>query len=215
MRALVYARVSTADQADGYSVAHQLDACSLYAAGRGWTVIDAVVDDGVSGGAPFDERPGGSRVLDGVAGGAADAVVAARLDRFVRSVRLWVDLVQFAADHDCAISTADGAFDLATDHGRLLGGILAAVAEFERGLISTRTREGLAAARHAGVRLGQRPHWPRTLARVRELVADGAGCHRVMHALNAERLARPDGSTAWTLGAARGAMRAAGAGPDG
>ena len=210
MRAIVYARVSTdAQAADGWSVDAQLDVCHKYATDRGWAVVEHVADDGVSGAVPFDERDGGARVLQAVIGAQVDVIVAARMDRLVRSLQLWADLVGLAADNDCLIVTADGAIDVDTSTGRLLSGVLAVVAAFERDLIAERTREGLAAARAAGVALGQRPHRADTLARVAELLRAGWGCRRITAALNGERWPRPNGSTVWTLGATRGAMRAA------
>ena len=205
----MYARVSTAEQAEGYSLDHQLDECARYAAGRGWSVADYASDPGVGGGVAFEERPGGRLILERLEVGDIDVVVALRLDRLVRSVRLWVDLIDVAAENGAAVATADGAFDLATSHGRLVAGVLVAMAAFERDLISERTREGLAGARAAGVRLGQRPHDADTLDRVRALVAGGEGCYRIMATLNGEKRRRPDGSIVWTLGATRGAMRAA------
>ena len=209
MRAVLYARVSTEEQADGYSVDSQLDACHRYATARGWTVADHVADVAVSGGLALAERPGGRQVLEAITSGAADVVVALRLDRLVRSVRVWVDLVDTAAAAGAAIVTADGAFDMDTSHGRLVAGILATVAAFERDLIAERTREGLAAARANGVRLGQRPYDAALLARVGDLMAEGLGYLRIMAVLNAERRERPNGSTTWTVGATRAAMRAA------
>lgn len=199
--------MSTAEQQDGYSLGHQIDACRTYAAARGWTVVAEITDAGVGGGVPLADRPGGAAVIEAMT--TVGAVVALRLDRLVRSIRVWCDLVDTAAGAGCAVVTADGAFDLATSHGRLVASMLAAVAAFERDLISERTREGLAAARAAGVRLGQRPHREATLDLVAGLMADGLGCRRITAALNDRAARRPDGGTAWTLGATRGAMRAA------
>jgi len=49
-RAVVYARVSTDDQAKhGYSLASQLEACRKYVADRGWKLAAEITDGGVSG----------------------------------------------------------------------------------------------------------------------------------------------------------------------
>jgi DNA invertase Pin-like site-specific DNA recombinase len=51
MRAAIYARVSTADQAtEGTSIDTQLDSCRSYVNAKGWDLVDTFVDEGVSGG---------------------------------------------------------------------------------------------------------------------------------------------------------------------
>lgn len=50
MRAAIYARVSTADQAtEGTSIGTQLDSCCSYVNAKGWELVDTFVDEGVSG----------------------------------------------------------------------------------------------------------------------------------------------------------------------
>jgi len=88
-----------------------------------------------------------------------DAVVVYRYDRFARSLRqLVLALEEFRALGIDFISLHEGV-DTSTPNGRLVFGIFASIAEFERELIRDRVRSGLAAARAKGKRIG-RPRVP-------------------------------------------------------
>ena len=82
-RAILYARVSTEEQArSGYSLAQQLEALREYAAREGYEVLEEVADPGHSGASL--ERPGMDRVRDLVAAGGVAVGVAQDRDRFAR-----------------------------------------------------------------------------------------------------------------------------------
>ena len=82
-RAILYARVSTKEQAEsGYSLARQLEALSEYVAREGYEVLEEVADPGQS--AASLERPGMDRVRDLVAAGDVSVVLAQDRDRFSR-----------------------------------------------------------------------------------------------------------------------------------
>ena len=84
MRAAIYARVSTHDQADsGTSLQTQVEAARAPAAGRDYEVIEQyVIRDDASG--TNLERPGLWRVSEGAAAGAFDVLIAYTLDRLYR-----------------------------------------------------------------------------------------------------------------------------------
>ena len=74
-RAILYARVSTEEQArSGYSLAQQTEALREYAAREGYEVCEEIVDAG-QGGASL-ERPGMDHVRDLVRGGGVSVVLA-------------------------------------------------------------------------------------------------------------------------------------------
>src|ERR687884_320264 len=82
-RAILYARVSTEEQAkSGYSLAQQIEALREYAAREGYEVLEEVRDPGQSG--TSLERPGIDRVRDLVASGGVSVVLAQDRDRFSR-----------------------------------------------------------------------------------------------------------------------------------
>ena len=137
-----YARVS---KADGSQVLHsQIDA--LLAAG-----IDkeCIYQDQYSG--KCDNRPGLESCLKALRAG--DILVVWKLDRLGRNLKHLVNTVHDLADRKIGfkVLTGQGAeIDTTTASGKLVFGIFAALAEFERELIRERTKAGLAAARARG-----------------------------------------------------------------
>lgn len=82
-RAAIYCRVSTDEQAKGYSLSTQLDACRKYAEVNGFEVVGAFKDE-YSGATPIEARPEGRLAYEMLARGAADALIVYRIDRLVR-----------------------------------------------------------------------------------------------------------------------------------
>lgn len=143
---LGYMRVSTADQ----SMDLQRDA--LIAAG---VAERDIYFDKASG--KQDDRPGLGACLKALRAG--DTLVIWKLDRLGRSLGHLVATVQTLADQGVGLKvlTGHGAnIDTATASGKLVFGIFAALAEFERELISERTKAGLAAARARGRKGGRK-----------------------------------------------------------
>ncbi len=137
-RLIGYARVSTHDQ----DTALQLDA--LQAAG-----CAQVFEEKASGkSAGKASRPQLHAMLEGLEPG--DTVVVWKLDRFARSTRDALKLIEELEARGCAFRCLTQPIDTSGPAGRLLLTILAALAEFEVGMISERTRAGLQAAKERG-----------------------------------------------------------------
>ena len=86
-----------------------------------------------------------------------DGLLVLKLDRWARSLReLTLEIEEIHAKGITFISLNDS-IDMSTATGKLQFQILSAFAEFERNLISERTKEGLARARSQGKRLGRPP----------------------------------------------------------
>lgn len=144
-----YARVSKADGSQVQDL--QLDA--LQAAGVGESDI---YSDTASG--SKDDRPGLEACLKSLR--KDDVLVVWKLDRLGRSLRHLVNTVQELADRGVSLKVLTGegaAIDTTTAAGKLVFGIFASLAEFERELIRERTTAGLASARARG-RVGGRKH---------------------------------------------------------
>jgi len=136
-----YMRVSTGEQ----SLDLQRDALAR-------TGCERIYDDVCSGRAT--DRPGLSKALDAAREG--DALVVWKLDRIGRSLPHVVGLVGDLQKRGVGLKVLTGDVDTTTATGRLVFGIFATLAEFERDLIHERTMAGLAAARARG-RAGGRP----------------------------------------------------------
>ena len=88
-----------------------------------------------------------------VESGQAQGIVAAKLDRISRSVLDFASLLERAQREDWNIVLLDNGLDLSTPYGRLAVGILMQFAQFEREMISQRTRDALS---HREAREGHR-----------------------------------------------------------
>src|SRR5215213_2628307 len=139
-RAILYARVSTEEQArSGYSLAQQLEALRDYAARAGYEVLEEVTDPGQSGASL--ERPGMDRVRDLVAGGSVSVVLAQDRDRFVREPAYHYLLRREFEEYGTKIRALNDRGDDSPE-GELTDGILDQLAKYERAKISERSRRG-------------------------------------------------------------------------
>lgn len=137
-----YARVSTHEQ----DTALQIDALTRAGCCRIFR------DDGVSG--TKECRPALSKALRALRPG--DTLVAWRLDRLGRSLSHLISLIGGLERRGIAFKSLSEAIDTSSAGGRLLFHVMGALAEFERSLISERTKAGLDAARIRGRQLGRR-----------------------------------------------------------
>src|SRR5580658_4152202 len=174
MRAAVYARVSTSNH--GQDPGLQLREFSDYAERRGWTVAGEYVDVGISG--AKDRRPELDRLMADARRRRFEAVVVYRYDRFARSLRHLVNaLEEFRALGIQFVSLHEGV-DTSTPNGRLIFGIFASIAEFERELIRERVRSGIANRKAKGLRVGRKPVQI-DLERLRRLHTEGQSIRQI------------------------------------
>ncbi|WP_343725266.1 recombinase family protein [Herbaspirillum huttiense] len=138
-----YARVSTEDQ--------NLDLQILALRKVG---CDYIYEDmGVSGAST--DRPGLLRLLKRLRPG--DTLAVWRLDRLGRSLSHLIRILENLNRRGISFHSISEHIDTSSSGGRLVFHMMAALAEFERALISERTRAGLAAAKAEGKRVGRRP----------------------------------------------------------
>jgi DNA invertase Pin-like site-specific DNA recombinase len=86
-----------------------------------------------------------------------DVFIVTKLDRLARSVVDLSLIVQRLEKKNVDLVVLDQGIDTTTIYGRLQFNILAAIGEFERGLIRERSREGREKAKERGVRFGAKP----------------------------------------------------------
>lgn len=146
-RRLGYARVSTHEQTiDMQVIALECAGCEhIY------------IDHGVSGIAI--ERDGLDRLLKDIR--PRDTLVVWKLDRLGRSLSNLIFTLRGLHESSIAFISLRDVIDTTTASGRLSFHIMAALAEFERDLISERTKEGMKAAAKRGAKIG-RPRKLRT-----------------------------------------------------
>jgi len=181
MRAAIYARVSTHNGQDPHMQTREL---KEYCQRRGWVIEGEYVDAGVSG--AKERRPQLDALLVACQKRHVDAVVVYRYDRFARSLRQLVNaLEEFRSLGIEFISLHEGV-DTSTPNGRLIFGIFASIAEFERELIRDRVKSGIAAARSKGTRLG-RPRVNVDAARIASLRTQGRSVREIAEELGYSR----------------------------
>ncbi len=137
-----YARVSTDDQ----DLALQLDALKNHGCER-------VFEEKVSG--RSQKRPILDRMLDTLREG--DTVVVWRLDRLGRGLKHLIELMSDFQEKGIQFVSLNEAIDTSTPTGELTFHIFASIAQFERAIISERTKAGLKAARARGRKGGRKP----------------------------------------------------------
>lgn len=203
--AVAYLRCST-DRQD-LSPDAQRDAIEAWAGGAGVRVVAWHDDLGVSGGADLEKRPGLLAALDALRSQRAGLLAVAKRDRIARDV-LTDALVQRLCEREGAtVVSADGVANGDRPEDQLMRSIVAAMAAYERALISARTRAALAVKRARGQRIGTVPYGYRSedgmlvadaaeqavVERARELRAEGASLRAVGRTLIAEGMTPRNG----------------------
>jgi DNA invertase Pin-like site-specific DNA recombinase len=138
-----YARVSTDEQ----NLSLQLDA--LRAAG----CAQIFCDEGISG-AATDRRELNNALRTLTTG---NVLVVWKLDRLGRSLAHLIQIITRLQEEAIGFRSLSEAIDTTTASGKLMFHVIGAIAEFERSLISDRTRAGMAAAKARGQHLGREP----------------------------------------------------------
>lgn len=137
-----YMRVSKSDGSQTTHLQHD----ALLAAGIGDSQL---YEDLASG--RLDTRPGLDAALKALRSG--DTLVVWKLDRLGRDLRHLVNTIHDLTKRGVGFKVLSGhgaSIDTTTPSGKLVFGIFAALAEFERELVSERTKAGLASARARG-----------------------------------------------------------------
>lgn len=224
--AVALLRVSTEDQASsGLGLDDQRAACERWAQSKG-VRLAAVREEHVSGKAPLEGRAGLLAALADVRALGARYLLVLRRDRLARDPLVALLAEREAATAGAQVVTADGLANGDDPGSELTRGVLDAVARFEAGMVRERTRAALGAKRRRGQWTG-RPPWGHrigddgrlevlpeaepTVARVRELRAEGASIRAIAAALDREghRRAAGDGPGArWHRGNVHSLLRA-------
>jgi site-specific DNA recombinase len=146
--AVIYLRVSTADQAEhGVSLDAQQERLTAYAIANGLEVAGILRESAISGTIPLADRPEGEKLTQMVSSGQVRHVIALKLDRLFRSA---VDALSTTAEWDkqgIALHLVDmGGQSLNTGSamGRMMLTMMAGFAQFERDLTAERTTSALA-----------------------------------------------------------------------
>ena len=161
VRCAIYTRKSTEEglEQEFNSLDAQREAGEAYIcsqSGEGWTLIETRYDDGgYTGG--NTERPALQRLMADIEAGMIDVVVVYKVDRLSRSLLDFAQLVNTFETHHVSFVSVTQQFNSATIMGRLVLNVLLSFAQFEREIISERTRDKIAATRRKGKWTGGHP----------------------------------------------------------
>lgn len=203
--ALAYVRVSTTEQAtDGASLDAQRTSLTAEAELRGWD-IELVADEGFS--AKDLKRPGLTDALDRLDHGAADALIAVRLDRVSRSVSDFAGLLTRAKRKGWRVVLLSPNLDTEDPAGKFTAHVLAAAAEYERDLIGARTREGMAQRRAEGVHVGRPRSLPQSVvARIVNERQGGRTLRAIAEGLTSDGVPTARGQRSWATSTVQGVL---------
>ena len=140
----IYVRVSTREQAlTGYGADAQITNIMnrLKADGIDISSVQVYVDDGYS--AKTLNRPEMQRLLKDVLDGKVNEIIIYKLDRLARNVIDTYELLQFFIDQQCELKAIVDNLDIHSANGRLLVGVLAIIAQWEREVIRERTIDAI------------------------------------------------------------------------
>jgi site-specific DNA recombinase len=154
VRCAIYTRKSSEEGLDKEfnSLAAQREAAEAYIHSQrqeGWVALPETYDDGGFTGANM-ERPALHKLLGEIAAGRVDCVVVYKVDRLSRSLLDFARLMGEFEKHGSTFVSVTQQFNTSTPVGRLTLHILLSFAQFEREIISERTRDKKAAAKRKG-----------------------------------------------------------------
>lgn len=194
---VVYTRVSTGDQADsGAGLLAQETAIREECKRRGWTLAGIFTD--AASGKSMKGRPALAEALAAVTTGQAQGLLVSKIDRLSRSLHDFAGLLAASQREGWTLCALDTGIDMATPGGEFMAGVMASAAQWERRIIGVRTREGLAAKRAQGVRLGRRVGLPAELRdRIAAERAAGATLAAIADSLNSDGIATAQRGHAW------------------
>jgi site-specific DNA recombinase len=161
VRCAIYTRKSTEEglQQEFNTLDAQRESAEAYIAAQkheGWVCLPDKYDDGGFSGGNI-ERPAVQRLLKDIESGKVDCVVVYKVDRLSRSLMDFARMMQIFDEHQVSFVSVTQQFNTTHSMGRLTLNILLSFAQFEREIISERTRDKIAAARRKGKFAGGKP----------------------------------------------------------
>lgn len=199
-KAIGYVRVSTTGQAeDGVSLDAQRARIAAWCLANDIELAEVFEDAGLSG-KRADNRPGLVAALDAVCRSGGVLVVYS-LSRMARSVKDTITITERIDKSGADLVSLTEKIDTTSAAGRMVFRMLAVMAEFERDLVSERTKSAMNHKRSKGQRLGQIPYGFRlvedgvnlveddleqkTMGLIRQLHAEGLSGRKIVAELNA------------------------------
>jgi DNA invertase Pin-like site-specific DNA recombinase len=143
-KAAIYIRVSTEEQAkEGYSLGAQESALKDYVSMMGYDLFKVYRDEGKSA-KDIKHRPALQQLLKDAEKKLFKAICVYKLDRFSRSLKDLILTIEMLKKQEIDFISLQDKIETASASGKLMFHIISSFAEFERDIISERTRFGMA-----------------------------------------------------------------------
>jgi site-specific DNA recombinase len=160
-RCAIYTRKSTEEglEQEFNTLDAQRESAEAYIAsqvGEGWACLPDRYDDGGFTGGNM-ERPALKRLMADIEAGKVDCVVVYKVDRLSRSLIDFARMMEVFERQGVSFVSVTQQFNTANSMGRLMLNVLLSFAQFEREIISERTRDKIAATRRKGKWAGGHP----------------------------------------------------------
>ena len=213
--AIIYCRVSTGGQAkEGLSLDAQKTRCEAYCISQGYKIIDTVIDDGYS--AKDMNRPGFKKILSKLKNGKASILVFFKLDRLTRSVKDLASILETMEETGFQLASISESLDTSTASGRMMLNLITTVAQWEREVISERTKEVLDHKKCKGEKTGGKRQYgydiedrdgkkiavpnnaeQKKIKLMKKLREDGLSLPAICKELRRRKIKTVEGSTTW------------------
>lgn len=175
-RVALYLRVST----DAQTVENQRLELLSVADRLGWTIVEELADEGISGAKGRDQRPGFDRPMKMVARKEIDLIACWSVDRLGRSLQHLVSFLGEINNRGVDLYLHTQGLDTSTPAGRAMFSMLSVFAEFERAILRERIIAGL---RRSTKPAGRPPLDPQKVAKIERSLRSGTSINETARKL--------------------------------
>lgn len=155
MKCALYARVSTVEQANKYSIPAQLDLLRNFAGMNNHEIFKEYVDDGASG--TTSDRPQLKELLNDAERGWFETILVYRIDRFFRNTRELLKTVDELKEMGISFKSVTEPFDTSDSVGKFMLSVLGSMAQLKRDTFMERAKMGILRSVKEGQYMGSVP----------------------------------------------------------
>ena len=144
MKASLYARVSTEEQVQGYSLDAQRRAFATLVQARGWTAYREYIEEGKTAHIDnINKRPVFKEAITDALAKKYDVLVVHKIDRFSRKLKVTLEYFEKLGKAGVGFVSIENQIDYSTSMGKLMLVMQGGLAEFYSDNLSTEVKKGL------------------------------------------------------------------------
>ena len=158
MKASLYARVSTEEQVQGYSLDAQRRAFATLVQARGWTAYMEYIEEGKTAHIDnINKRPVFKEAITDALAKKYDVLVVHKIDRFSRKLKVTLEYFEKLGKAGVGFVSIENQIDYSTSMGKLMLVMQGGLAEFYSDNLSTEVKKGLGERKAQGLYCGPLP----------------------------------------------------------